>query len=510
MGSFIRFNAAAFTAGLEFAFNSGFASAFDSDFAGVFDSGVTSAFDSVFGFGFSFAGLTAGFAGLLSLMVLMGFLSFLLVLGPHSLEPLFHVGLQLIFRDGVVMIRVGLGKTAPDEVRHFILGQLSVLVRVGLREQEVDWRLSVHDVPHPKRTGTDAVRAHRTAVLASLVESAVEGEPAAMPKAAAMLSAKTAPGETVSAETVVMGEAVSAMVPESVPAVVCESVSESVSAVMGPTERTAMASAMVSPAVPAVMPVSTPVATPPSVMTRPTEFAVMSMTTVTRPTTAAILAPAMVMTVMMVVVVTRPGVTAAMTVPVSSVVPALAMMSLMAAPMSLVLALRLSVPSPFVPAVAVAPIAFFVAHSALFVMAAPATLGMLSPSVLAAFVVAALGNFVPSAVAAPATVRPRSVIGLLAIRVAVASAWSVVPPIAFVPAATDVISVVATVVRQFVRSGFVALRRSPVHMGRELHQSGSRNPTQKHQHIVSHSIIPSPDLTTFFQLRLGVTLAVLP
>jgi hypothetical protein len=395
----------------------------------------------------------------------MGFVSFLLVLGPHGLELLFHVRLQLIFRDGVVMVRVGLGKTAPDEVRHFILGQLSVLVRVRLREQEVDRRLSLQDVSHPKRTGTDTVRAHRSPWPAPLVESAVEGERVTMPEAP----------PTVSAEAPMMGEAAV--------------LSESVSPVMSPTELAAVASAMMSKAVSAVMamPAPVPVSVPMSAMTRPTEFAVMSMTTVLRPTMPAVMAPAMMM-----VMVTSPGVTGMMTAPVSSVMTAMAMMSAMSAPMSLVL----TVLSPFVPP---------------FTVAAPAVLGMLSPAVFPTLVIAPLGDFAPTAVAMPPSACPWAVIGLFTICAAVMSAWTIVPPVGFlVSSAATVISTVAPVIRQFVCPGFVGQRRSPVNMGCELHQSGSHKPAQEHQNIVSHFTIPSPNLTTLLQSRPCVTLAGLP
>jgi hypothetical protein len=324
------------------------------------------------------------------------------------------------------------------------------------------------------------------------VESAVEGERVTMPEAP----------PTVSAEAPMMGEAAL--------------LSESVSPVMSPTELAAVASAMMSKAVSAVMamPAPVPVSVPMSAMTRPTEFAVMSMTTVLRPTTPAVMAPAMMRAMMMV---TRPGVTGMMTAPVSSVMTAMAMMSAMSAPMSLVL----TVLSPFVPpitvtpiamsAVTVLPVAFFAGHPSLFTVAAPAVLGMLSPAVFPTLVIAALGDFAPTAVAMPPSACPWAVIGLFTICAAVMSAWTIVPPVGFlVSSAATVISAVAPVIRQFVCPGFVGQRRSPVNMGCELHQSGSHKPAQEHQNIVSHFTIPSPNLTTLLQSRPRVTLAGLP
>jgi hypothetical protein len=322
------------------------------------------------------------------------------------------------------------------------------------------------------------------------VESAVEGERVTMSEAP----------PTVSAEAAVMGKAVS----------------ESVSAVMSPTELAAVASAMMSKTVFAVMampaPVPVHVSVPMSAMTRPTEFAVMSMTTVLRPTTPAVLAPAVMM-----VMVTSPGVTRMMTAPVSSVMTAMAMMSAMSAPMSLVRA----VPSPLVPpitvtpiamsAVTVLPVAFFAGHSSLFIMAAATVLGMLSPAVLSTLVIAALGDFAPTAVATRPSACPWAVIGLFTICAAVMSTWTVVLPVSvLVSSAATVISAVTPVRRQFVCSGFVGQRRSPVHVGRELHQSGSRKPAQEHQNIVSHFTIPSPNVTTLLQSRPRVTLAGIP
>lgn len=332
------------------------------------------------------------------------------------------------------------------------------------------------------------MRAHRNPWPAPLVESAVEGERVTMPEAP----------PTVSSEAAVMGKAVS----------------ESVSPVMSPTELAAVASAMMSKAVSAVMamPAPVPVSVPMSAVTRPTEFAVMSMTTVLRPTMPAVMVPAMMM-----VMLTSPGVTGMMTAPVSSVMTAMAMMSAMSAPMSLVL----TVLSPFVPpitvtpiamsAVTVLPVAFFAGHPSLFAMAAATVLGMLSPAVFPTLVIAALGDFAPTAVAMPPSACPWAVIGLFTICAAVMSAWTIVPPVGFlVSSAATVISAVAPVIRQFVCPGFVGQRRSPVNMGCELHQSGSRKPAQEHQNIVSHFTIPSPNLTTLLQSRPRVTLAGLP
>jgi hypothetical protein len=296
---------------------------------------------------------------------------------------------------------------------------------------------------------------------------------------------------TVSAEAPVMGEAVSA--------------------VMSPTERAAVTPVMMSPAMSAVMPV--PAVMPVSGMSRPTEFAVMSMATVMRPTASTPLTAPAVMVMVMTVVVSDPGITAMMAAPVSSMVSSVPVISVMLGPTSLILTSFVILASPFAPAVAVTAIGLLMARPSLFVVAAPTALGSLSPvlsalgtplsSMLSAFVIAALGKFVPTDVAIPPTTCSRTIVGLfpicVTIWVTIPSARSVRPPIAVlvVPSATIVISAVAAIVRQFVRSDLVGLRRSPIQMGGELHQSGSCQPSQKHQHVASHSIIPSPDSRPF-------------
>jgi hypothetical protein len=281
---------------------------------------------------------------------------------------------------------------------------------------------------------------------------------------------------TVSAEAPVMGEAVSA--------------------VMSPTERAAVTPVMMSPAMSAVMPV--PAVMPVSGMSRPTEFAVMSMATVMRPTASTPLTAPAVMVMVMTVVVSDPGITAMMAAPVSSMMSSVPVISVMLGPMSLILTSFVILASPFAPAVAVTAIGLLMARPSLFVVAAPTAFGSFSP-VLSAFVIAALGKFDPIDVAMSPTTCPRTIVGLFAICVTFPSARSVVPPIAVfvVPSATIVVSAVTAIVRQFVRSDLVGLRRSPVHMGCELHQSGSCQPSQKHQHVASHSIIPSPDSRPF-------------
>lgn len=76
----------------------------------------------------------------------------------------------------------------------------------------------------------------------------------------------------------------------------------------------------------------------------------------------------------------------------------------------------------------------------------------------------------------PAFTRPWGVVPLFALRVRIAFAWSVVPPIGLVPVATALISVVladdpaviSPVVRQLIRSSLISLS-APLEVGRELH-----------------------------------------
>jgi len=109
-----------------------------------------------------------------------------------------------------------------------------------------------------------------------------------------------------------------------------------------------------------------------------------------------------------------------------------------------------AVPSPFVSAVAMAPFASFMTLRLFSVFAAPAVLGMFAASLFSEF-----GKFRSVAFEVPSAVRPRPVIGLLAMFTAVVAAFSIVPPIAFVACSP-------TVELQFVRSGLVALREAPV------------------------------------------------
>jgi hypothetical protein len=138
--------------------------------------------------------------------------------------------------------------------------------------------------------------------------------------------------------------------------------------------------------------------------------------------------------------------------------------------------------APFSSTVTITSIGFFTVHVwrvAVLVRTWPA-LGMLPSPVFPS-----LGKFRTTTLAAAC---PRPVVGLIALREAVASPRTVISPISVVPIATIIVAVpaakfavvkVATVipplVRQLVRSHLVRLS-PPFHVGGELHQTGGRNP----------------------------------
>ncbi len=77
------------------------------------------------------------------LVFFVRFVRFLLVrlfpvLGPHRLEPLLEELFQIVLRDRVLMIGVGLGESVPEEIGHLFFGQLAVFIRVGLSEEKID------------------------------------------------------------------------------------------------------------------------------------------------------------------------------------------------------------------------------------------------------------------------------------------------------------------------------------------------------------------------------------
>jgi hypothetical protein len=161
-----------------------------------------------------------------------------------------------------------------------------------------------------------------------------------------------------------------------------------------------------------------------------------------------------------------------------SAIAALAMFGVLAASMlpefGKFHAVAVALPSPFVLAVALTPFANFMTCRLLSVFAPAAALGMLAASMFSEF-----GKFRSVAVATPSAARSRPIVGLLAMSTEVVAAFSIVSRIAFVAR-------IATVVRQFVRSGLTALRQVPVNMGCKLRQCGSGNSSQKQQHVISH------------------------
>jgi hypothetical protein len=123
---------------------------------------------------------------------------------------------------------------------------------------------------------------------------------------------------------------------------------------------------------------------------------------------------------------------------------------------------------------------------------APLALFSVTPFAVTPFAITPLSKLTP-AVAAPAASRPRSLVGVVAIRIAVAPS-GIVSPRSAGPFASSLIAVgvaiVATIVSHFVRADFVRRQSSPIPVGRELHQSGRRDSAKKQQHVSSHFRLP--------------------
>jgi hypothetical protein len=312
-------------------------------------------------------------------------------------------------------------------------------------------------------------------MLAALVERAVKCEPLMKPKSAAVVSANSARGEAVTTETPVMREAKPPMMPEAA------------AAVTSPTRCMVMTAPLMT----------VPVVT--ATMMDPAVVAVMTVTASMSPFVSAEMRPtAAAAVVMMAPVVTGPRVTA------------VTVMAAVAAPMSLEFAPCVPVfkavlrpvtagpfaSAPFSSAVTMTSIGLFTVHAWRFAVLVRTwlALGMLPSPVFPS-----LGKFCPTTLAAAC---PRSVVGLIALREAVASPRTIIAPIGIVPIATVIVAVsaakiavvkVATVipplVRQLVCSHLVRLS-PPFDVGCELHQTGGRNPAQEKQHIVSHNNQP--------------------
>jgi hypothetical protein len=126
---------------------------------------------------------------------------------------------------------------------------------------------------------------------------------------------------------------------------------------------------------------------------------------------------------------------------------------------------------------------------------------------------APLSKLTPVA-AAPAVSRPRSLVGVVAIRIAVATS-GIVSPCSAGPFASSIIavcvSIITAVVSHLVRAHFVRRQSSPIPVGRELHQCGRRDSTKKQKHVSSH--FPTalhPLATRLLSAAAWVTLAGLP
>jgi hypothetical protein len=410
-----------------------------------------------------------------------------MMLGPHLFDPLLAEGLQIVLGDEVLMLDVGLREAAPEEVGDFVLGQLAIFIDVGRGEEMIDGRLTV---PHADGVTAEAVMPARPAER-ELVSAPTVAAKAAMEAVSGMMC------KDVVTETA-MGEAV----PSKSAATVCVT-TVFVAAVVSPSEPASMASFLVTSSMgefvgkPAtavmpmrVVPVSVVESTLETAVPGPAKFrmsAVMpvSVTFVARPAMPAALVPVtskavMVMTVMMtVVVIAGPGETVAMTASLTalaSVSPMLAALVPMLGPFLSVTLSTVTVAAVTISAVTVASVPFammtfamitlarlFVPDVAVGVISASATLGVFarSPfpmSSLAPCSLIPFGKLIRSAFAAATMSRPRTLIGIVAIVVALAPS-RFISPCSAGPLASRVItlcvSIVATIVSHLVRAHFV-------------------------------------------------------
>jgi hypothetical protein len=124
------------------------------------------------------------------LVLLMGFVRLFRVLGPQRLETVLEVVFQLLFGDCVLMTHVSLGKAAPDEIGDFFLGKLSVFIRVGLSEENIDPPLagmpSLSESAKMVMPTEAAVHARK-----SPVERAMQPKPSMNPEPAMLVSHKS-------------------------------------------------------------------------------------------------------------------------------------------------------------------------------------------------------------------------------------------------------------------------------------------------------------------------------
>jgi hypothetical protein len=355
-----------------------------------------------------------------------------------------------------------------------------------------------------------------------------------------VMPAPSAERELVSAPTVAAEaamEAVSGMmckgVPaESVPAEAAASVF--VAAMVSPSEpapltpfvvtASAMSKFVGKPAA-AVMPVSAVE----SAMPGPAKFRLsalmpVSMTFVARPAMSAASARSVTKATMMMVasVMSGPGETIARPAPLA----ALASVSLLLAavarlrgpsfPVTIAAVTLATVTLATVTLATVTAARLFVPHVAVGVVSASATLGVFARSPLTMFSLApySLIPFGKLTHPAFAAARPRSLVVVVAIRIAVASS-GVISPRSAGPFASSVIAlgiaIIAAVVRHFFRAQFVRRQTSPIPVGRELHQRGRRDSAKKQQHVSSHFRLPfNPLATRLRSVAARVTLSGLP
>jgi len=387
------------------------------------------------------------------LVLLMGFVRLFRVLGPQCLETVLEVVFQLFFGDRVLMIHISLGEAAPDEIGDFFLGKLSVFIRVGLSEENIDPPLA--GMPSLSESTemvmpTDAALHART----SRVERAMEGEPSMNPEPAMMVSHKS----PIAAKA--MPEFVSA--PKLMPA------SKPISTMVRPTTASSVADSC--PAMPAMMPAAASVKPCPSPVVAAPE--VMPAEMVSRP-------------------VTRPFVSVAAPKTESAPLATEVMATAMFGPACRHTTARMLTPDPFMVAVTRISLAFAL-HSPY--PAARSARGTLSRPAITTL----CNLFAASEISSTTTTGPRSVIGLTTIGKFLAwtptfAASVGIVSVAIVSVATSLVPVVGaqiasdftSLVIQLIRAQFVR-RRAPFHARRELCQTGCRDSAQKKQHIVPH------------------------
>jgi hypothetical protein len=132
------------------------------------------------------------------LVLFVRLVGFLRVLGPHGLEPMLEELFQIILRDRVLMIDVGLGEAAPEEIGDLLLGQLTVFIRIGLSEERIDPPLpGLPQVGHAKcAVGKPAAKSGsvpsemgpRPHVRATRPKPAMEGGPCMNPEMSPVVS----------------------------------------------------------------------------------------------------------------------------------------------------------------------------------------------------------------------------------------------------------------------------------------------------------------------------------